>query len=129
MIPRDIAGGGNAPSGGGARGARSGFPYLNQTNQATYLSTDKKTVKILDVKVNLGEKNPVTVKLAIDGKQVLWGLNGRNPNMDILLNAYGTEERDWVGNTMGMNLEQDEFTGQVWPRCDPAYKAAAARGK
>jgi hypothetical protein len=130
-IPRAEAGGSNPTAsrfGGGRTGSRVGLPYLNMQNQAQYLSADVKAAKIIDVRVDTTARNPVTVKLAIEGKQVLWGLNTKNPNLDALTKAWGDQENDWVGKTLGMYLHEDEFTGQIWPAADPAYKPAGKKG-
>lgn len=125
MIP-NYAGRGQqaAKSTGGSRQAqRSGFPYLNQTNQTEYLEVGNKfETKILDCRVNSspsGNQSPITLKLAIKGRTVLWGLRTNNPALETLIQLFGQNENDWSGQKIFMFLEEDEFTGQIWPHVGP----------
>ena len=99
--------------GGGSRGGGSGgaLPYLN----ADMLSTQPKEAKILMVRNEPQHRfgPSVVVKLALEGKTVLWTLNiSNNPNFSILLHKFGKEENEWVDKRILLLLEQDEFNEQ-----------------
>jgi hypothetical protein len=100
--------GGGGSRGGGAAGA---LPYLN----ADMLSTQPKEAKILMVRNEPAHRfgPSVVVKLALEGKTVLWTLNiSNNPNFAILLHKFGKDENEWVDKRILLLLEQDEFNEQ-----------------
>jgi hypothetical protein len=109
--------------------SRTGLPYIAEANQHTFLTTDPQTAKIIDCRVNAEQRNPLTLKIVVAGKQFLWGINPKNPNWNILLEAYGNQENDWVGKQLGMYLAEDSFTGRIWPHVDPSYIAPTAARK
>lgn len=128
--------------GGGGRQQRSGLPYLNVSNQHEYLFLeDQTTVKIVDCRVGDGSgSSAVVLRLAIKGKSILWGLSLNNPSLDILTDAFGRNENDWVNQSIKMWLEEDKFTEKVWIHCaagdadateeeEPKKDAAPARRK
>ena len=93
------------------RGQTGALPYLN----ADMLSTQPKEARILMVKNEPQHRfgPSVVVKLALEGKTVLWTLQiNNNPNFGILLNKFGKDENEWVEKRILLVLEQDEFSEQ-----------------
>lgn len=96
---------------GSGRGAGNSLPFLN----ADMLSTQPKEARILMVRNEPQHRfgPSVVVKLALEGKTVLWTLNvSNNPNFGILLNKFGKDENEWVDKRILLLLEQDEFSEQ-----------------
>lgn len=125
---------GNTRGGGrGRQTANSGFPYLNQTNQSEYLSTDGSVrVKILDCRIVAKpswNQSPITLKIAIRGRVVLWGVRTTNQNLPILVEMFGRDENNWAEKEFMFSLEEDEFTGKIWPHVEPLEKKATAKKK
>jgi hypothetical protein len=124
MIPDPQVPEQQANRGRGTNSARTGFPYLNQANQAEYFTTDSSVkVKILDCRVvskPVGNQSPITLKLAIRGRVILWGLRITNQNLPILIQMFGKDENDWADKEIMMSLQIDEFTGKIWPHVEPA---------
>jgi len=92
-----------------------GIPYITTDD----LSRQPKEAKILDVRTDSENKfGPrVILKVAMDGKTWFFGVNiKKNPNYKLLLDKLGREENDWVGQKLLLNLEQDEFTENYYPR-------------
>jgi len=86
------------------------------------LSMDVKHARILAVRYNKDGKYGarVEMKLALDGKTLFWGVppkvDDKNPNYKELIAEFGPEENDWVNKTIGIFLEQDEWSGNYFPR-------------
>lgn len=129
-----------APEQQGGRGGQSaakrvttGFPYLNQTNQSEYFDTESKVkVKILDCRVTAkpaGNQSPITLKLAIRGRTILWGIRTSNQNLPTLVEMFGKNENDWADQEMMMSLQEDEFTGKIWPHVEPVLETGKAKAK
>jgi hypothetical protein len=86
------------------------------------LSLDVQHAKIINVRYNkegrFGAR--VEMKLALGGKTLFWGVppkvDDKNPNYKELLAAFGPDENDWVDKTIGLFLEQDEWSGNYFPR-------------
>lgn len=101
--------GGGSNRGGGGGGNTNALPYLN----ADMLSTQPKEARILMVRSEPQHRfgPSVVVKLALEGKTVLWTLQiNNNPNFGILLHQFGKDENEWVDKRILLILEQDEFT-------------------
>jgi hypothetical protein len=87
------------------------------------LSKTPKEAKILGVRLD-GENRygpRVNVKLALEGKIKFWGIptaKSKSPNYRLLLDKFGADENDWVDKRILILLEQDEFSGQWFPRVD-----------
>lgn len=125
MIPKPTSGqaAGNISRRGNQQAVRSGLPYINQANMNDYLELNiKYPVKIIDCRVNNAAQSPVTLKLAIKGKSVLWGLKTNNPSLAILVDLFGDNENNWTGQSCQMWLHEDEFDGRIWPTVGPAEK-------
>lgn len=107
---QDRQGGGRKSAGrGGGSGNSSRLPFLN----SDMLSTTPKDAKILMVRFEPQHRfgPSVVVKLAFEGKSVLWTLHiNNNPNFGILSHEFGRDENDWLGKKILLGLEQDEFT-------------------
>jgi len=124
MLPR--SGGTAAPSQqapqGGNRRQGGGFDYVRNTD----LSTDKKRARVLACRVNdavvkEGQRkySDVIVKIALNGKTLLYGLKADNPEYEKLVNAFGEDENRWPDREFYMYLEADDFTGKYWMRVEP----------
>lgn len=102
------------------RGKRAGgMEWLKNED----LSKTAKEAKILGVRLDSENRyGPrVNVKLAIDGKIKFWGIptkKSNSPNYRLLLDKFGADENDWVNQRILILLEQDEFSGQWFPRVD-----------
>lgn len=100
---------------GGKTRRKGGMEYL----KAEDLSTSPREARIVAVKFdpdhNFGPS--VVVKLALDGKVKFWTLRIRkNPNYQILLEAFGRDENSWVEKKVHLWNQEDEFSGQYFPR-------------
>jgi hypothetical protein len=103
------------------RKKRDGLPYLDNF----MLSTVKKPATILDIR-KTDEPAPgqrkysdYTLKIEIDGKQVLTGVFGNLEKDQIfrtLYQAFGEDEKDWIGNTIELYLEIREFDQRTFRR-------------
>jgi hypothetical protein len=92
-----------------------GIPYVTTED----LSRSAKEAKIMDVRADNENKfGPrIILKIAMDGKTWFFGVNlKKNPNYKILLDKFGREENDWVGQKILLSLEQDEFTENYYAR-------------
>lgn len=86
------------------------------------LSMDVIHAKIIDVRYNkegrFGAR--VELKMALNGKTLFWGIpptiSDKNPNYKEMLAAFGPDENNWVSKTIGLFLEQDEWSGNYFPR-------------
>jgi len=59
----------------------------------------------------------IVLKLAMNGKTIFWTVTiKKNPNFQILKNEFGRDETEWVGKTILLKLEQDEFTDSYYSR-------------
>lgn len=105
-----------APASDVRRKKSGGMEYL--TNEM--LSTKSKAeAKILAVKYD--EENRfgprVVLKFAMFGKTIYWGVViKKNPNYKILEAEFGREENEWVGKTVLLQLEKDDFSESYFPR-------------
>ena len=108
--PSTTRGGKRAPR------ARDGHDFL----KADDLSTDPKTAKILAVRVQPDNFNPkvnvVMCKVTLDGHIKMWPIRLNNPNLEVLQNAFGTNENDWLDKKIQLSVEEDEFDGRHWIR-------------
>lgn len=125
MLP--AADGGSQDTGSRKRSKQGALTYL--TNDMLS-SKEVRTGKILATK--LDEENRfgarVILKMAFEGKTVFYGVNiKKNPNYKLLLDQFGREENDWVGNTIGLKLEKDEFTDGYFARVSFPEKQGRGR--
>lgn len=113
--------GGNSPDAKARSGKKAGgFDYINTTD----LDTDPVSARILAVKQTEGQYGKkVVLKLAYKGDTKLMSFslkknsNGEfSPNVKFFINQFGQEENDWIGKDITLCREQDEFTGQFWPK-------------
>lgn len=119
------------PSGGGRRTReRDGHEYLKWQD----LSSDWKTAKILacqpmEDNFNKG-KTLVMCKLSLEGKIRLFPLRVNNPNLEVLQNAFGVDENDWVDRHILLKTEEHSITGQHQIVADvPEQKESTRRKK
>lgn len=107
--------GGNSNS-GSRRADRGGVPKL----QITDLSRTPKEAKITGVKAVEGQYGAqVLCKLAIGGESRLWYLTAdikKNPNYKLLIDKFGTEENDWMNQTILLGTVTDDVTEQAFIR-------------
>jgi hypothetical protein len=126
MLPKPTVGEARAASARGRgqqAGTRQGLPYLSQTNMNDYLEIDiKYPVRIIDVRNTPGARSPVTLKLVIKGKTVLWGLSTSNPSYGWLIENLGDDENKWADVDLSMWLHEDEFDHRIWPTVGKAEK-------
>jgi hypothetical protein len=118
---------------------RGGLPYLNLKNMHDYFHVGVSTdVKIVDCRVKQpGENNfnDVTVKLNIGGRTILWGLSistpqkQGNPNLPILEEMFGSDEKNWAGQTFLMTLAQDDFSEKIFPHVVVTPQESTSRKK
>lgn len=113
---------------GGGR-ERGGLPFLKITNVAF----DKKTAKVLSTRMESDNFKPdqevVSVKIAYNSATYLWTLRMNNPNLDILIDAWGPEESKWIGKEFLLFLETDEHTNNSLIRAEvPAEERKPKRG-
>jgi len=83
------------------------------------LTQQPKEAKILDVRLDSENKfGPrVILKIAIGGSTRFFGVNlKKNPNYQILLDKFGRDENEWVGQKILIGLEKDEFTENYYSR-------------
>lgn len=129
MLPRP---GQNAPAqSSGQQRQRSGYPYLKETD----LTLDKKEARIIQVRnndepVKDGQRrfSDIIVKIAVGGTIYLWGMKYNNPNFTILIEAFGQNENDWAEKKCYIFLEQEEFSGRNFIRCEPQTAASKKKG-
>jgi len=111
MLPP--AGGTTGNSGG--RKPRTGVPFLT----FDMLSTTAMEAKILNIKVDTENRfgPSVILKLALDGKIVLWTVRIKNnPNYTLLTDHFGHDENEFVGQKILLHMEKDDFSEQYFPR-------------
>jgi hypothetical protein len=107
----------------------TGHKYLALSD----LSFDKKTAKILGVKVGPGtaswnkDQTVVTCKLSLEGSLRMWTLTVNNPNLEILQNAFGSDENDWTEKKVQLFIEENDWDGKQNIRC--AVVEGKKRGK
>jgi hypothetical protein len=108
------------------RGQQQGLPRLDNS----MLSRQPKEAKILMVKQVEGQYGlQVALKLAFEGQATMWYVKAdrkKNPNYGLLLDKFGPDENDWVGQVILLKLEQDDFTEQFFARVS---FPAEAKGK
>lgn len=104
---------------GGTRRKRQtgGMKYLTNDN----LSKEEKDAKILGVRYD-GENRfgpRVILKIDLSGDVLFWGVNIRkNPNYKMLVDRFGRDENDWVGENIKLFLEKDDFSESYFPRVE-----------
>lgn len=102
-------------TGQAAKKQRGGFPFLT----LEHLSTTPEPAKIIGVKVDTEGRfgSRVIVKLSFKRETFLWTLTIKNnPNVKALTDKLGNDENNWVGQTIYIAAEQDEFSGNMYPR-------------
>ena len=128
MLPRA----GNLPPASGNRQQRqrSGYTYITEQD----LSKDKQLARVLavkenDQKVSEGQRrfSDIIVKIAFKGETRLFGLKLNNPNLAILQEAFTQDENKWPDREFYLFLEEEEFSGRMFPRVEPVT-AKKARG-
>jgi hypothetical protein len=120
MIPRSdkqIGDDGNRSS--GRKGKRSGLRYLS----ADMLTNTHQMAEIVDARTqpdNFGKDRPdvVVVKLRFKGEFILWTLRVNNPALEELGNKFGDDESTWKGRQIELYIEEDNFDGKKWIRCE-----------
>ena len=113
MLPP--AGGTTSGGAGAGRRPRTGIPFLT----FDMLSTSTKEAKILDIKVETENRfgPSVVLKLALEGKMVLWTVRIKNnPNYSLLTEHFGHDENEFVGQKILLAMEKDDFSEQYFPR-------------
>jgi hypothetical protein len=108
-------------TGGGSNGRRggqnqqSGHPYLKNDN----LSTVRQRVRVLAVQLQDSKYNPgqkkVVFKIALTGKIFLWPLELDNLCYKAIHGMFGADENDYVDKQFDIYLEENEFSGRMWP--------------
>ena len=97
---------------------QGGMDYLKNDD----LNKDKKEAKILGVKATKTRFGPrVIVKIAFNGGTKFWSLNTdieNSPNYRLMIEKFGRDENDWIDKRVFLFLEQDEFSGNWFPRVD-----------
>lgn len=131
MIPRkqasQISDDGN--NFGGRRGAKkiNGYRFLS----IDMLNSTQQLAEIIDAKVlpdsfRKGE-DAVVCKLKLNGEFLLWTIRNNNPNLEILGDAFGDDERKWVGKRIMLATESDDFSGRAQIRVAPEGDKAASK--
>jgi hypothetical protein len=122
------------PTGGGrSRGRtqqpRDGHDYLKWT----HLSADPKTAKVLACRLQPDNFKPkeqlIMTKLSLDGQTFLFPLRLNNPNLQVLQNAFGYDENEWIDKKFHVFAEEDEVTGQHRIAVEAPIKDKGAKGK
>lgn len=112
-------GGGGNPSRPRSSGSkRSGFEFLKNEHLSEEFQ-DAKIIAMLtepDEVRKISQYNDVIVKIAMKGKQYLWGLTAGNPNYEAMHQQFGSDENDWLNQTIQIGLESDDFSGKQWAR-------------
>lgn len=121
MIPRgNQTFGDDGNSRGRGRGKkRTGLRYLS----ADMLSTTHQVAEIIGARTqddNFGKDRPqvVVVKLRLKGEFILWTLRVNNPALEELGNKFGDDETAWKDRQIELYLEEDNFDGKQWIRCE-----------
>lgn len=104
---------------GRRRSGGSAMEYLNNAD----LSKSPKEARILAVKADADNKfGPrVIVKITLEGQVKFWSVptnKSKSPNYRLLLDKFGPDENDWADKKIVLFLEQDEFSGNWFPRVD-----------
>lgn len=105
---------------------RNGLPFLNVRD----ISFHPEPATIVVARVDDDNFKPgnqiVNCKIKFRGQHFLYGLRFNNPNLGILCDAFGQDERDWVNKEIEVSKEADEVTGREYIRFAPS--SATARG-
>lgn len=103
----------------------SGFQYLKVPDD---FSSNPEVAEILACRVdNQGKYGPkVVLKVAYKGETRLLSMTIKgNPNVAYLSEQFGREENSWVGKSITLFLERDDFTGNYRLRAGlPERKSA-----
>lgn len=101
----------------------SGPAAGKKTSAMNWLKTEKlfkdpQTVKVLAVKQQANSRSgedELILKFALQGESTFWTLRSSNPNLEILLTAFGSDENEWVGKEFGLYAGVDNFSDKIWP--------------
>ena len=99
---------------------QAGLEYCRWNS--TFLSFDKKTARILEVRINERKEgrtqySDVILKLSIDGIPRLLGLKvDAGDELEKLTAMFGTDENKWIGKEFSIYKEEDSFDSKVWVR-------------
>jgi hypothetical protein len=101
------------------RSGGSNMEYLKNED----LSKNPKEARILAVKLDPENKfgSRIIIKLSLEGAVKFWGVptsKSKSPNYRLLLEKFGPDENDWPDKKILLLLEQDEFSGNWYPRVD-----------
>lgn len=112
MLP--AAGESTGKGGGSARNNPNRIPFL----KAEHLSMQPQDAKILMVRNDPENKfgKAVILKISLGGKPYFWTLkiNG-NPNYQLLIQKFGPEENDWMGQPIRLHNVFDEYWETYYP--------------
>lgn len=99
-------GGGRTTSQGGSGRSKATVPFLRVED----LQKEPSRAKILAVQAQDGSGfNDLIVKISIDGKPFFFGLKTSNPNYETLFNAFGADDKKWIGEEFTVGLNWNEF--------------------
>ena len=117
---------------GQRRGGRTnqGVPFLTVDK----LSSDHSPATILAARLqddNFKPNGPqvVVVKILLRSNTFLWTLRSNNPNLDALVDAFGPDESTWENRKISMYIEEDNFDGKKWIRCEAVTESAGGKKK
>lgn len=106
------------PKGSNNTKKRTGFDYL----AVTMLSATHQLATIVDARVEKDnfrkDEEVVVTKLKMKGQYILWTLRDNNPCLDVLMDSFGADESKWKEKEIELYLEEDNFNGKQWIRCE-----------
>ncbi len=110
---------GGAQSGGTTR-RRNGLPFLNVRDVSFHPEPGTIVVARVDDDNFKPGNQIVNCKIKFRGQHFLYGLRFNNPNLGILCDAFGQDERDWTDAEIEISKEADEVTGREYIRLAPS---------
>ena len=111
--------------GGGGKRSAPNVPFIKVED----LTEEPKLAKILAVQSKNTGFNDLIVKIAIGGRSYFFGLKSSNANYETLFNAFGDDEKKWIGQEFTIGLNWNDFYEKNFTHVFEAPAKDPKRGK